>query len=117
MMRRGPESSSWLTSAPPSLSTTAPAETRAMITLRSRWGNLECFIIKTEDVQVKTSSLTGGEGGIVMFRSFEMNHVYSVGEGTVEMNHFHHNGLDGKISRVEISVFKKDGIEETIRVL
>ena len=88
-----------------------------MITLRSRWVNLECFIIKTEDVQVKTSSLTGGEGGIVMFRSFEMNHVYSVGEGTVEMNHFHHNGLDGKISRVEISVFKKNGIEETIRVL
>ena len=54
---------------------------------------------------MKTSSLTGGEGGIVMFRSFEMNHVYSVGEGTVEMTHYHHNGLDGKISRVEISVF------------
>ena len=69
------------------------------------------------DVQVKTSSLTGGEGGLVMFRSFEMSHVYSVGDGTVEMTHYHHNGLDGKISRVEISVFKKDGIEKTIQVL
>ena len=88
-----------------------------MTTLRLRWVTIlenVCIIL---DVQVKTSSLTGGEGGLVMFRSFEMSHVYSVGEGTVEMTHYHHNGLDGKISRVEISVFKKDGIEKTIQVL
>ena len=54
---------------------------------------------------MKTTSLDGLN--TVMIRSFEIDATYNVGEGTVEVNHHHHNGLDGKISRVEIVVFKE----------
>ena len=42
----------------------------------------------------------------ITIRSFEVDQVINVaGGGTVEVNHNHHNGLDGKISRVEVSIF------------
>ena len=63
---------------------------------------------------MKTSSF--GSNGL-RIDSFERTETYSVGDGTVEMTFNRHNGLDGKISRVEVSIFKKDGQEETIRIL
>ena len=62
-------------------------------------------MVITRHLKVKTTSLDGLN--TVMIRSFEMDATYNVGEGTVEVNHHHHNGLDGKISRVEIVVFKE----------
>ena len=62
-------------------------------------------LVKTKHFQVKTTSLDGLN--TVMIRSFEIDATYNVGEGTVEVSHHHHNGLDGKISRVEIVIFKE----------
>jgi len=55
-------------------------------------------------IKVKTSSLDNLPQGLT-FDSFEESQVYNVGSGTVEMTYYRHNGLDGKISRVDISVF------------
>ena len=44
----------------------------------------------------------------VRIRSFEESQTIAVGGGTVEITHHHHNGLDGKVSRVEILMFKKE---------
>jgi len=41
----------------------------------------------------------------VMIRSYEQSQTIAVGDGTVEITHHHHNGLDGKVSRVEIVKF------------
>merc|ERR1711970_267905 len=40
----------------------------------------------------------------VMIRSYEESQTIPVGDGVVEITHHHHNGLDGKVSRVEILV-------------
>ena len=53
---------------------------------------------------MKTNSLDDLPQGLT-FNSFEQSQVYNVGDGTVEMTFNRHNGLDGKISRVDISVF------------
>ena len=43
----------------------------------------------------------------MMIRSYEESQVIEVGDGVVEITHHHHNGRDGKVSRVEILVFKE----------
>ena len=53
---------------------------------------------------MKTNFLDDLPQGLT-FNSFEESQVYDVGSGTVEMTYYRHNGLDGKISRVDISVF------------
>ena len=41
----------------------------------------------------------------VIIRSYEQSQTIQVAGGTVEVTHHHHNGLDGKVSRVEIVMF------------
>merc|ERR1711915_88904 len=45
----------------------------------------------------------------VLIRSYEQSQSISVPSGgTVDVEHHHHNGLDGKVSRVEIVVFRDE---------
>ena len=44
----------------------------------------------------------------VRIRSYEESQTIAVDGGTVEITHHHHNGLDGKVSRVEIIMFKEE---------
>merc|ERR1712110_1278537 len=55
-------------------------------------------------IKVKTSASDFGTNGL-RIDSFEQSQTYSLGNGTVEMTYHSDNGLDGKISRVEIQVF------------
>ena len=41
----------------------------------------------------------------VIIRSYEQSQTIQVADGTVEVLYHHHNGLDGKVSRVEIVMF------------
>ena len=43
----------------------------------------------------------------VMIDTFEKSQVIEVGDGTVEITHHHRDNLDGKVSRVEIVIFKE----------
>ena len=63
-----------------------------------------CSVFHYINLLVKVRAVVAEE---VRIRSYEQSQTIQVGDGTVEITHHHHNGLDGKVSRVEIVVFKE----------